>query len=91
MEHERFIRDHASRLLDQDDRVQRANLLLSDNSQSVMQAAIAIATERRSEVLTTAHLLKALMRSEHGGYAILLLARYAGDDGLLSSEIEKML
>jgi len=89
MEHVRFRRDHDTRLLASDDRIQRPALPLSDNSRSVLSTASGIARERRSDVLTSAHVLKALFRGEHGGYAPLLLARYGGSDDVLNHEFER--
>jgi len=88
MDVERFGRDVKTRVAPGMDAVEGPKLSLHSEAQAVVQAAIAIATERRSEVVHGLHLLYALLRSPESGAAD-LLTRYGGEPASVVAELEK--
>jgi ATPases with chaperone activity, ATP-binding subunit len=87
MDFDRFRTDVADRVRPLEDRVDRPRLPLHPDAQTTIQAAIAIATERRRETVHGLHLLSALTRAEHGAVAD-LLARYGSSAGIVNAGLE---
>jgi hypothetical protein len=73
-----------------DNVVDRPKLPLNAASQAIIQAAIAIATEKRRETLQGLHLLYALTQDERGPLAE-LLARYGSSAATLKGKMESSL
>lgn len=87
MDVERFHADHRERMLPPEDRVDRPRLPLDNDAQAVIEAAIALVTARRRDMVYGHHLLLILTRGH--GPAVKLLARYGGDVGSLNAELKK--
>ncbi|MEO5904678.1 MAG: Clp protease N-terminal domain-containing protein [Gemmatimonadaceae bacterium] len=87
---ERFGADFGDRVLPADDRVERPKIPLNADSQSTIQTAISLATERRRELVGGFHLLCALLQSEHGAAAE-MLARYGSSATTLRAKLESSL
>ena len=90
MDVDRFRAALAERLRPADDRLVRPQLPLDRDARAVMEAAIAIATERRRETVDGHHFLYALTRAGRGP-AVDLLTRYGGSPAVLNTELEKAL
>jgi hypothetical protein len=90
MDLERFRTDMAGRIRPAEDRLERARLLLHSDTEAALQAATAVAAERRREEVEGQHLLYALTRAGQG-VAADLLARYGSSAGALNAELEKWL
>ena len=88
MDLQRLGRDMADRLRPATDRVARRDLPMDADAQAAVDAAIALATERRQDVVHTLHLLLALTRAGRGP-AVELLTRYGADTTALNAELEK--
>ena len=78
MDLERLRAELGDRLRAPGDRVDHPALPMHPDARSMVDAAIALATERRQEVVHGVHLLATLLREE-GGAAAALLARCGGD------------
>lgn len=87
MDVERFRADHQNRLLPAEDRVNRATLSLDNDARAVIEAAVALVTARRRDMVHGHHLLLILTRGH--GPAVKLLARYGGNVGSLNAELKK--
>ena len=74
-EMDRFKADFGARLSPSLERVERAKLPFDAEAQAVLQAAVAIATERHREVMMGVHILHAITRA-HGGPVAGMLAGY---------------
>jgi ATP-dependent Clp protease ATP-binding subunit ClpA len=90
MDLDRFRPDVAARIRPGEDRVDRPKLPLHSDAQATIQAAIAIATERRRTEVHGLHLLYALTRADHGAVAD-LLARYGSSAASLNAEMQSAL
>jgi hypothetical protein len=88
MDIERFGRDLGSRVAPGVDRVEGPELPLHAEADAVVKAALAIAMERRSDVVNVFHLFCALLRSPESGAAE-LITRYGGDPALVLAELER--
>ena len=88
MDLDRFRADVADRVRAVVDRAARPRLPVDADAQAAIQAAIALATERRRETVQGLHLLYALTRAGHGTAAD-LLARYGGNAAILNQELER--
>jgi hypothetical protein len=86
----RFRRELADRLRPAADRVEPRDLPMGADAQVVVEAAVALATERRGDVVHGLHLFFALTRSGHGP-ATEFLARYGASAAALNVELEKWL
>jgi hypothetical protein len=86
----RFRTELADRLRPAMDRVERRDLPMHADAQAVVDAAVALATERRQDVVNTFHLLFALTRSGRG-QAVEMLARYGADTAAMKAELQKLL
>jgi hypothetical protein len=73
-----------------DDIVDRPKLPLNPASQTMINAAIAVATEKHREQLQGLHLLYALTQDDHGPLAS-LLARYGSSAATLKDKMESSL
>ena len=89
MDLERFRADMADRMRPAADRLERPRLPVHPEAEAVIQAATAIAAERRPEV-EGQHLLYALTRAGRGAAADLLV-RYGSSAAALNAELEKRL
>ena len=78
----------ADRLLPATDRIER-DLPLGTDARSVVDAAIALATERRQDVVHPLHMLLALTRSH--APTVELLGRFSGNIATLEAELERWL
>jgi hypothetical protein len=87
MDLDRFRTDVSDRVRPAEDRVDRAGLPLHPEAKAAIDAAIAIATEHRREVVRGVHLLSVLMRAGDGATAD-LLARYGGSAAAVTAELE---
>lgn len=84
---ERLRVDLKDRVRPAEDRVERPELPLHADAQAVLQAATALATERRRDVVHGFHLLSALTRAGQGAVAE-LLARYGSSAAVVNAELE---
>ncbi len=87
---DRFRADVRDRVRPTEDRVQRPHLLMDADAQAVIQAAIAIATERRREWVHGLHLLYTLTQANHGVVAE-LLKHYGSSALVVNAELERHL
>lgn len=87
---ERLRTEMADRLRPFGDRLGDAALPLHPDAQAAVDAAVALATERRQDVVHGVHLLAALVQDE-GGPVVRLLARYGVDDGALREALPRAL
>ena len=87
---ERFYADVRDRLRPSEDRVERPRLTLNAEAHGTMQAAIALAVERRREWVDRYYLMHAVTRAGHGAAAD-LLARYGSSAATLNAELERAL
>ncbi len=87
MELDRFRADVSDRVRSIEDRVDRPRLPLHPDAQATIQAAIAIATERRRETVHGLHLLYALTQADHGAVAD-LLTHYGSSAAMVNAELE---
>jgi hypothetical protein len=85
---QRLHADLGDRLRAPDDRVTSAKIPLGAEARSALDAAIAMATDRKQEVVFDANLLLVLARDADGPLAR-LLSRYSGDREALIAELEK--
>lgn len=83
----RFRADVRDRVRSIEDRVDRPQLPLHPDAQATMQAAIAIATERRRDIVHGRHLLYALTQVNDGPVAD-LLTRYGSSAAMVNAELE---
>lgn len=90
MELERFRMDFGERMCPEKGRIERPEIPLDADSQSIIQAAIGLATERRRELMGGFHLLFALLLPEHV-VAAEMLARYGSNAASLSAKLESSL
>lgn len=90
MDFDRFRADVKDRMRPREDPVDRSPVSIHPEAQAVIEAAIAIATERRREAVQALHLVYALTQSGEGAVAE-LLARYGSSASMLNSEMERML
>ncbi|MEP6508571.1 MAG: hypothetical protein ABJC63_10130 [Gemmatimonadales bacterium] len=90
MDLERFRLDVGDRVRPEEDRVERPKITFNADSQSIVQAAIRIATERRRKLVSGGHLLYALLQPEHGAAAE-MLARYGSSAAVLTTKIQSAL
>ena len=90
MDLDRFRADVKDRVRPIEDRVDHSKLPLHSDAQATIQAAIAIATERRRETATGLHLLYALTQAEHGAVPD-LLAHYGSSAAIVNAELESAL
>jgi hypothetical protein len=88
MDLDRFRSDVADRIRPGEERVERPKLPIHPDAQATIQAAVAIATERRREAVHGLHLLFALTQSERGAAAD-LLARYGSSAARLNAELRR--
>ncbi len=88
MDRARFRGELADRLRSAADRVERCDLPMRADAHEAVEAAVALATERRSDVVHGLHLLCALTRAGHGP-APEFLARYGVSAAALYVELEK--
>ena len=88
MDADRFNHDMEDRLAPGADRVARATLSLDEASNAVIDAAVAAATERKREVVSSFDLAYALLESPMSGVAD-LLARYGGAVSLVQRELDR--
>jgi ATP-dependent Clp protease ATP-binding subunit ClpA len=86
----RFRGELADRLGPSADRVEPHDLPMNADAQGAVKAAVALAAERRGDVVHGVHLLLALTRAAHGP-ATALLARYGANVATLNVELEKWL
>ena len=86
----RFRGELADRLGPSADRVEPRDLRMNADAERAVKAAIALATERRGDVVHGVHLFLALTRAAHGP-ATALLARYGANVATLNVELEKWL
>lgn len=84
---DRFRAEVCDRVRSIEDRVDRPQLPLHPDSQATMQAAIAIATERRREIVNGFHLLYALTQVNDGPVAD-LLTRYGSSAATVNAKLE---
>jgi ATP-dependent Clp protease ATP-binding subunit ClpA len=70
-----------------EDRIDRPDLPLHPDAEAAIQAARALATERRREVVHGLHLLAALTNGPDGAVAA-LLARYGSSAAMLNARLE---
>ena len=87
---DQFRADVAERIRPSEDRADRPKLPFHADAQATIQAAIAIATERRRNLVTGLHLLHALARADDGVVAN-LLARYGSSAEVLRAELQRAL
>lgn len=87
---ERFRADVWERVRPDLERAERPALALNAEAQAAMSSAIAAATERRGETVTTPHLLHALLQDANGA-AAQLLARYGSSAAKLKAQMEDAL
>jgi hypothetical protein len=78
MDIQRLRAEMAERLRPPGDRVEQPALAMHPDATAAVEAAVALATERRQDVVHVVHLLAALLRDERGA-AALLLAAYGVD------------
>jgi hypothetical protein len=90
MDLDRFRTDMKDRVRPIEDRVDHPGLPFHPDAQAMLQAAIAIATERRRDSVHGLHLLYALTRAEQGAVAE-LLARYGSSAAVLNAKLESAL
>jgi hypothetical protein len=88
MDLDRFRVAVADRVRPMGDRVDRSTLPLHPDAQSMIDAAIAIATERRRETVNGLHLLYALTRDGRG-VAADLLTQYGSSAALVNAQLER--
>ena len=88
MDAERFGRDMERRMTPGLDRVEGPPLPLHPDANAILQAANALAMERRSDVVHALHLLSALLQSPTSGVAE-LLTRYGGHPAQVMAEVER--
>ena len=86
----RFREDMGDRVRQSNDRVERRELPLDAGAQSAVDAAYAMATERRRDLVLGYHLLFTLVRDERSPVAQ-LLTRYGADVTRLRAEWDKSL
>jgi len=89
MDLDRFRLDVADRVRAGEDRVDRPRLPFHPDAQATIQAAIAIATERRRTAVHGLHLLYALTRGT--GAVADLLARYGSSAAIVNGELQRAL
>ncbi len=87
---DRFRTDVADRVRPIEDRIDRPALPLHPDARTAIQAAIALATERRRETVQGVHLLAALTQDAKGAAAN-LLAGYGSSAATLNAELERAL
>jgi ankyrin repeat protein len=85
----RFHAERSDRLRPATDRVEAGDLPMHPEARAAVDAAIALATERRQDVVHPLHLLRALTRVHAGTVA--LLAGYGANVASLQAELEKAL
>jgi hypothetical protein len=85
---DRFRTDVADRVRPAEDRIDRPALPLHADARTAIQAAIAIATERRRETVQGIHLLYVLMQTGRSE-ASDLLTRYGSSAAILNAELER--
>ena len=90
MDLDRFRADVRDRVRSIEDRVDRPRLPLHPDAQATIQAAIAIATERRRDAVQGLHLLYALTQTDHGAVAD-LLAHYGSSAVIVNAELKSAL
>jgi hypothetical protein len=90
MELARFRTELADRLRPVEDRTAARDLPMNADAQAAVDAAVAVATERRQDVVNPFHLLFALTRFGDGP-AVALLARYAADIAAMNVELERLI
>lgn len=90
VELDRFRADVWHRVNVIDEAVGRPKLPLNPESQAMIKAAIAVATEKGRDSLQGLHLLYALTKNEHGPLAE-LLARYGSSAAILKGKVERSL
>jgi hypothetical protein len=90
MDLDRFRADVEGRVRPIAERVEHPRLPLHPDAQAAIEAAIAIATERRRQTVNGLFLLCALTRAEHGAAAD-LLARYGSSAATVNVELERVL
>jgi hypothetical protein len=88
MDLDRFREDVKERVSFGKDRLERPKLPLHNESQQAVQAAIALATERRRETVRGVHLLHALTRDENGTAAA-ILARYGSSAAFVNAKLQE--
>ena len=86
----RFRAELADRLRPAEDRVSARDLPMDADAQAAVDAACALATERRQDAVNGLHLLFALTRTGDGE-AVALLSRYAADTAAMNVELERLL
>lgn len=84
---ERFYADVRDRLRPSEDRVERPRLSLNAEAQATLQAAIALAVERRREWVDMYYLSHAVTRAGDGAVAD-LLSRYGSSAATVNAEVE---
>jgi hypothetical protein len=87
---DRFRTDVADRVRPADDRIDRPAVPLHPDARMVIDAAIALASERRRETVQGVHLLYALTQDASGAAAS-LLAHYGSSAAMLNAELERAL
>jgi len=87
---ERFYADVRDRLGPSEDRVERPRLSLNAEAQATLQAAIALAVERRREWVDMYCLMHAVTRPGDGAVAD-LLSRYGSRAATVNAELERAL
>ena len=88
MDLDRFRADVKDRVHPVDERVDGGALPMRFDAQAAIEAALAIATERRRETVGGLHLLYALTRGGEGAAAE-LLTRYGSSTAILNAELER--
>jgi hypothetical protein len=86
----RFRSELADRLRPVEDRVIARDLPMNADAQAAVDGAVAVATERREDVVNPLHLLLALTRFGEAP-AVALLERYGADTAAMNVEIERSL
>ena len=87
MDLDRFRADVWDRVRPMEDRIDRPDLPLHPDAAAAIQAARALATERRREMVQGLHLLYALTNGPDGAVAA-LLARYGSSAAMLNAKLE---
>jgi hypothetical protein len=90
MELERLRADMADRLHPPGDRGEHAAIAMHPDAQAAVDAAVALATERRQDMVHGVHLLAALLRDALGPVAP-LLARYGVDQSAVREALQRAL